>query len=557
MNHELVETFRKKLDNLTISDYHGLNSPGLTCYLNSVLQLLFMTEDFRASIKRCCSKDSTTIDALLKKLFDDLERSLAQTHCLTKKLGIVDVFKQRDAAEYFEKILCLTSPEASKIFKGQLNHKITCVWCKKTNDSRGFFWILPLAVENSSRQTYSVERGLMAFFSKEKVYGENRMYCTQCDKKQDAVIDCEMTENPKILALLLKRFAFDYGCRQFVKLHCEVDVPQTLHMQDCKYDLYALVHHVGNLTGGHYTAEIKSFETGEWYCFDDDIVDMVKPLFGSGNSVRSYTAYLLLYRKVTTQPENADEVDQEVQCAQADVDDEAEGEEAPDPHRTPSDESCSGSENVHHLKKSCGDSSGKLQQQPNQGEAWVRRHKDAEVDGHMLLTEKSHFSNSQKEGGFESNRRRLETNSEHITTHFVDSMFELTHNYQNKTRKDDDITWDKNGEDNRWRTTGSSPRVRPLESKHVKNRREVGAEISIDGKDILTPGHVLPIHYINCRVNEPADLRTHSSNVKRNDGEGWKLEATQTVTAGEKTAHERKRESIKKHKETKQKQPWR
>lgn len=33
-------------------DYYGLKSPGLTCYLNSVLQVLFMTENFRDALKR-------------------------------------------------------------------------------------------------------------------------------------------------------------------------------------------------------------------------------------------------------------------------------------------------------------------------------------------------------------------------------------------------------------------------------------------------------------------------------------------------------------------------
>ncbi|XP_035005598.2 ubiquitin carboxyl-terminal hydrolase 47 isoform X1 [Hippoglossus stenolepis] len=557
MNPELVKTFREKLDNLTVSgkrhymkphvyeslmmtvvslDYHGLHSPGLTCYLNTVLQLLFMTEDFRASIKRCCSKDSTTIDALLKKLFDDLERRLARTHCLTKKLGIVDVYEQRDAAEYFEKILCLTSPEASKIFKGELNHKTTCGGCKKKSDSRGFFWILPLAMEDSSRQTYSVERGLTAFFRKDKVCGENRMYCTECDKKHDADLECEMTQNPKILTLLLKRFTFDYKCRHYVKLHCQVDVPQTLHMKNCKYDLYALVNHLGNLTGGHYTAEIRSFETGEWYCFNDNIVDRVKPLFGSGNgSVRSDSAYLLMYRKDVEAERRHDE---------------AERGDAPDPHRTPRDESGCGGENMKHLKNSCsGDSPRELEQQPNQGEACGRRHKDAEVDG-----EKSHFSKSQKDGGCEPNRRHLKTNSEPITAHFVDSTSEQTHSYQNKRLQREDITWDK---------TGSSPRVEPSESKHVKNKREVAAEINIEGKDTVKPCQVSPIHCSSCRVNEPAacgsspPLRRHSGNVQRNEGEGRKLEATETGTAGAKTASERKRKRMKTSQETRKQEPWR
>lgn len=193
------------------------------------------------------------------------------------------------------------------------------------------------------------------------------LFCSCCCFHH-VVQGCEITQNPRILTLLLQRFSFDYKYRCYVKLHCKVDVPQTLHMevcfyifiyfcsiffnltflksgdfilppflQNCKYDLYALVNHFGNLIGGHYTAQIKSFENKEWYHFNDDIVAGVRrlifwyvvqfqkfshslrfnnmkfntfhcdifiilqvkqPLFGSGDkSLRSSTAYLLMYRK--------------------------------------------------------------------------------------------------------------------------------------------------------------------------------------------------------------------------------------------------------------------
>ncbi|XP_037614546.1 ubiquitin carboxyl-terminal hydrolase 47-like isoform X1 [Sebastes umbrosus] len=387
MNRDRVQMFVEKLDSFTISDYHGLNSPGLTCYLNSVLQVLFMTEDFREAVKRCCSKDSATIDPQLGRLFADLQKSMTKTHNVTKKLGITDVYKQRDAAEYLEKILCLTSLKAAKIFKGELNHKTTCLNCRETNDSRNFFWILPLAVEDLHPQTYSVEKGLKAFFKREKVCGDNKMFCNRCDKKQDANFGCEITQNPEILTLLLKRFSFDYKFRCYVKLHCNVDVPQTLHMGECKYDLYALVHHFGNLTGGHYTAQIKSFETHMWYHFNDDSVNRVKPpLFVAGNSsLRSCTAYLLMYRKVSRHPGKTDEGDQEALSAVSDAD--AEGRhvetqrgEALVPHRQQMDGSCNGGGNLNGdiLKKSHDDDTvwKKLEKQPNQRVACVRPHKE-------------------------------------------------------------------------------------------------------------------------------------------------------------------------------------
>lgn len=52
---QVAHLFLSFEDNLVIVvslDYYGLNSPGLTCYLNSVLQVLFMTEDFREAVKQ-------------------------------------------------------------------------------------------------------------------------------------------------------------------------------------------------------------------------------------------------------------------------------------------------------------------------------------------------------------------------------------------------------------------------------------------------------------------------------------------------------------------------
>lgn len=43
--------------------------------------------------------------------------------------------------------------------------------------------------------------------------------------------ECELVQTPVILTLLLKRFTFDPEQQSYVKLHCDVDVPQTLHIE--------------------------------------------------------------------------------------------------------------------------------------------------------------------------------------------------------------------------------------------------------------------------------------------------------------------------------------
>ncbi|XP_017163955.1 uncharacterized protein LOC103476168 isoform X2 [Poecilia reticulata] len=286
LNHYTVMKFRDKLDNLSISDYQGLSSPGLTCYLNSVLQVLFMTEEFREAVKRDWSKSpAETIDFHLGELFHALEGDVAKTHNIIKTLGIKDVFEQRDAAEYFEKILCRTNPNASEIFKGELNHKTTCLNCRKTNDSTNFFWVLPLSVGDSKSRSYSVLKGWRSFFQPQRVSKENQMFCSHCNQKQDADIQ---------------------NC--YVKLHCRVDVAQTLEVKNCRYNLYAVVHHFGDLMGGHYTADIKSFETGNWYCFNDNTVKCINEVYvkSGQNQIRSSTAYLLMYKMVSGRPKETD-----------------------------------------------------------------------------------------------------------------------------------------------------------------------------------------------------------------------------------------------------------
>ena len=75
-----------------------------------------------------------------------------------------------------------------------------------------------------------------------------------------------------------------------------------MNAEDLKYSLYGVVVQSGGALGGHYYAFIQSFESGQWFQFNDS---SVRPLdeeksefenaFGGGN--RSGTGYVLLYRQ--------------------------------------------------------------------------------------------------------------------------------------------------------------------------------------------------------------------------------------------------------------------
>ncbi|XP_014062486.1 ubiquitin carboxyl-terminal hydrolase 7 isoform X2 [Salmo salar] len=303
--------FKRKLNIISdVCDYHGLYNQGATCYLNSVLQVLFMTNDFKEAIDSQVfeqeqqqepePENKTGVGPQLKKLFEILKTSNAGTEDISSKLGIENVFEQQDAAQYLEKILSLVKADVSKIFKGQLRHTSTCSEGHPISDKSRPFWSLPLSMKDSSgfNKMYSVDDCWNEFFRSSTVSGDNKMYCDCCDEKADATIEYQMKDYPEILTLLLKRFQFDYNRMDYVKIDCYVEVPYTLQTARYTYELYAIVDHVGSLRGGHYTAKIKSHEDQKWYVFDDTCVRLLNQQPFMQGFETSRRAYLLMYKKL-------------------------------------------------------------------------------------------------------------------------------------------------------------------------------------------------------------------------------------------------------------------
>ncbi|XP_076581254.1 uncharacterized protein LOC143317158 [Chaetodon auriga] len=276
--------------------HYGLYNQGATCYLNSVLQVLSMTTEMH---DRLDSKLET--DQELRKLFKGLKEHPCRTEDIASSLKIGNVSEQRDAAECLELILHKISPQASKVFHGELAYNTKCSKDHIINEEANEFWTLPLSLEDVCGATYSVERSMESFFLTKSITGSCKVYCNDCDDETDATSSCEMVEHPQILTLLLKRFDYDDYTMTYVKLGCCVEVPSLLQLKDKKYRLYGMVNHSGSLRGGHYTATILSSKDNSWYEFDDTRVVKVKNPFAASITYNSRTVYLLMYRATESQ----------------------------------------------------------------------------------------------------------------------------------------------------------------------------------------------------------------------------------------------------------------
>lgn len=211
-----------------------------------------------------------------------------------------------DSYLFWKKYIMKSHSIITDLFTGLFYSKIICKECNNITWAFDPFTTLSLPTQEHGEAT--LEDLLKKFVTPELLDNQDKYFCTECNKKVDAIKKIHIWEPPNILIVQLKRFKVTevrpgYGMTS--KTYSTIKFPtenlniaeytSDIHpIKNTVYDLYAISDHSGSCNSGHYIAYCKNSINGLWYGFNDERVFHV-PNADLEKEVVTKNAYILFY----------------------------------------------------------------------------------------------------------------------------------------------------------------------------------------------------------------------------------------------------------------------
>lgn len=303
----------------------GLKNQGATCYMNSLLQTLFFTNQLRKAVYQMPTESDDSVRSValaLQRVFYHLQFSdkPVGTKKLTKSFGweTLDSFMQHDVQELCRVLLdnmeskmkgtCVEGT-IPKLFEGKMISFIRCKHVDCSSSRNEPFYDIQLNIKGKR----NIHESFKDYVAVETLDGDNK-YDAGDLGMQAAEKGITFEHFPPVLHLHLLRFQYDPMTDTNVKINDRFEFPEHLNLDEylkekestpATYTLHAVLVHSGDNHGGHYVVFINPKGDGKWCKFDDDVVSKCTKLeavdhnFGGNDDdmgVKHCTnAYMLVY----------------------------------------------------------------------------------------------------------------------------------------------------------------------------------------------------------------------------------------------------------------------